>query len=424
MRGFRIELAEIELSLAEHPALRHCAVLALENPSGEKDIVAYVVPRSEGEISIPALREHLEQKLPAHMVPAAFVVLAALPLTPNGKLDRRALPPYETRRDAREPSIVPPRDQIELELLTIWEDLLGARPISVRDDFFTLGGHSLLAVRLLARIETHFGRAVPLAALFRGATIEALASALRDGPSGRGQSPLVCLDERGERAPFFCVHAVGGSAFAFRALAGALGGERPVHAFQARGLDTDEPPYQDIHEMARDYVAALRAIQPEGPYHLGGWSFGGLVAFEMAWTLEQAGHDVAALILLDSFAPSVAPPRSLDAVAIHQESAPPCADEAYLRRVARVHHAHLEAAQRYRPQLYAGVVTLLRASDVQAEVIAAIITRDPTCGWGAHTTREVAVELVPGDHFSMLEPPRVTTLADAVRRVLGGSPRR
>ena len=424
VRGFRIELAEIELSLAEHPALRHCAVLALENPSGEKDIVAYVVPRSEGEISIPALREHLEQKLPAHMVPAAFVVLAALPLTPNGKLDRRALLPYETRRDAREPSIVPPRDQIELELLTIWEDLLGARPISVRDDFFTLGGHSLLAVRLLARIETHFGRAVPLAALFRGATIEALASALRDGPSGRGQSPLVCLDERGERAPFFCVHAVGGSAFAFRALAGALGGERPVHAFQARGLDTDEPPYQDIHEMARDYVAALRAIQPEGPYHLGGWSFGGLVAFEMAWTLEQAGHDVAALILLDSFAPSVAPPRSLDAVAIHQESAPPCADEAYLRRVARVHHAHLEAAQRYRPQLYAGVVTLLRASDVQAEVIAAIITRDPTCGWGAHTTREVAVELVPGDHFSMLEPPRVTTLADAVRRVLGGSPRR
>ncbi|MEO5731116.1 MAG: alpha/beta fold hydrolase, partial [Byssovorax sp.] len=451
LRGFRIELGEIEAALSRHPDVRACAVLVREDAPGDRRLVAYVVPHATAATA-PALREHLQQSLPAYMVPSAFVPMAALPLSPNGKLDRRALRPPEAILDGARGSFVAPRSRAELDLAVIFEDLLGVRPVGVRDDFFTLGGHSLLAVRLFARIEARFGRALPLSQLFRGATIEALAGALLDTSIRREDSPLVSLRASGHRPPFFCVHAVGGSALAYRELALHLGEDQPFHALHARGVDGDADPIADVEIMARLYLDAVRRVQPRGPYHLGGWSFGGLVAFEMARQLLADGETVAVLALLDAWAPNRAPeppaddlyrvvliarelglPVDLEALlsltpeervahtaelAARSGLLPPGVGEAYVRRLLRVNAAHLEARRRYVPGPYAGRVTLLRVEDPPhlADALG-----DPTRGWAALAAAPVDVHVVPGDHFSMVRDPHVRALAEALRRVLTDS---
>ncbi|MCP4657549.1 MAG: alpha/beta fold hydrolase, partial [bacterium] len=233
-----------------------------------------------------------------------------LPLLPNGKVDRKELGrrPIEALRTA---AAAAPRDGLEIALVGIWEELLDVRPIGVRDNFFELGGHSLAAVRLLAVIVERLGRELPLTALFRAATIEGLAGRLRQQTS----APASCLvplqlGVRGKRPPLFCVHPAGGNVFAFLPLARELGPEQPFYALQSRGLEDDAEPFAEVGEMAAHYLEEVRAVDPEGPYHLAGWSFGGLVAFEMARQLEQAGCKVARVVLLDTGAPAAGAPTA------------------------------------------------------------------------------------------------------------------
>ena len=307
VRGQRVEAADVESALLALPGVAAAAVTVREDTSGEARLIAYLVPGAAPLPSSTELRRALAGRLPDFMVPSAFVPLERLPLNDNGKVDRRALPPPPASSDHREAA--PPRDAIEYTLVGIWEDVLGVRPVGIRDDFFALGGHSLLAARMAEAVERVSGRPVPLTTLFEAATIERLADVLRSDECRPGP-PLVALNAGGSRPPLFFLHGdIAGGGFYSRALARALGPAQPVYAVHPHGL-AGEPVPASIEAMAEDRLPALRAARPEGPYLLGGYCDGALVALEMARRLAAAGEAVPAVVLLDA----QAPPRILRAL--------------------------------------------------------------------------------------------------------------
>jgi thioesterase domain-containing protein/acyl carrier protein len=304
VRGYRIELGEIEVTLGHHPAVQQ-AVVMIHRQGNDPKIVAYVVPKQGQQITTETLWAYLGEKLPIYMLPTAFVILETLPLTPNGKIDRRALPaPAQSRLDLQE-TMVAPRDALELELVNIWEEVLNLRPIGIRHNFFELGGHSLLAVRLVNRIQQLLGQELPLAMLFQSPTIESLATVLRQGDEAAAFSSLVPLQVgSSSKRPLFLIHAGGGHIFAYSHIAQHLERERPLYGLQARGLDKEQEPHTQLEEMAAYYIELIQTVQPEGPYLLGGWSVGGIIAFEMARQIQAQGQEVSLLALIDSSLPN------------------------------------------------------------------------------------------------------------------------
>ena len=376
--------------------------------------------------------------------------------TARGTLQR--LPRLEVQPRSRGPA-AEPTTTTELALLALWEELLPARPIGVDDSFFDLGGHSLLAVRLTAEVRRRFGRPLPLAELFTsGGTIRGLARALAQDAAAV-DSPLVPLRPVAEgavrtRPPFYCVHPTGGRALSYQQLVRQLPPEQPFFAFQARGVDSDQPPLETVEELAESYVEALVAAQPRGPYHLGGWSFGGLVAFEMARQLRAADRRVGALVMLDTTAPELMPEpdpeeenvagllagfaaqaglavrvQELQPLSTTEQLArvaelavaagllPEVGAEWYLRRRLTVFRANLRALRRYRPGGYPGRVTLLKAQGNVPEPDAGPHTRAADYGWGSYAGA-VTVLPVPGTHLNLLHPPHVGTVAEVLEKVL------
>jgi aspartate racemase len=303
INGFRIEPGEIESAIARHPEVREVAVVATENASGEKRLVAYIVPvsdraSSDRAIVVHELRTFLGRRLPKQMMPSAFVVMReSLPLNANGKLERKLLPPPDQSNSGLNRGYTKPRDPLQHQLRQIWEDLFDRRPIGITDNFFELGGHSLLWVRMMDRMEQMFGRRVRLSTLFSGATIEYLAEALKQEAQS-DSSPVVAIQREGPQQPFYYLHGDfnGGGLYCMN-LARHLGNDRPFYALQPHGGDGRTPP-QTIEAMAEDHVRALREFQPEGPYLLGGHCNGGLVAFEMARQLHRQGQQVSHLVLI------------------------------------------------------------------------------------------------------------------------------
>lgn len=302
VRGYRVELGDIETALASHPMLRESVVVTTEDGKGSKKLIAYLVGRSQSMPSNPELRNYLKERLPEYMVPAAFVSLKSLPLTANGKVDRLALPRPEGSTSSEE-NYLAPRDWIERQIVSIWESLFAFQPIGIRDDFFELGGDSLLGMRLFAQIENECGKHLPLVTLLQAATVEKLASILRAKDASASQPSLVMIRSGGNNPPIYCVHACGGHVLFYRPLAHHLGGDRPVYGLQALGLDPQTTPHTRIEEMVTHYISEIRSLQPEGPYNLVGDTWGGLVAFEIAKRLQSAGHEIALLAMLDTFCP-------------------------------------------------------------------------------------------------------------------------
>lgn len=298
LRGFRVELGEIESVLAEHGSVAGVAVALRGDAGSEKRLVAYVV-RGAGAGSAKELREVCRAKLPEYMVPQEIVFLDAIPLTSNGKVDVAALPSPSGERQANEGELVAPRDEIERRLCEIWEDLLGKRPIGVTESFFDLGGHSLLAVRLMSRIAERTGKRLSLSTLFEGSTIERIASLIRQ-EGAASSSPLCEIRRGGGEAPLFCVHPVGGSVLCFRELAARMDGSRAVYGLSSVGLEGEALPLRTIDEMAARYVAEVIRERPSGEIFLVGYSLGGVIAVEMARALRARGRDVPLVVLLDA----------------------------------------------------------------------------------------------------------------------------
>ena len=300
IRGFRIELSEIEAVLSQYPHVKQVMVITSEDASGDKQLIAYIVSDAEENPSISNLRQFLKEKLPKYMVPATFMYLNAFPLTPNGKIDRRALPVPDLNKTAMDNRFLRSFDLIEQQLAEIWSEVLNLYPIGIKDNFFELGGHSLLAVQLMAKIEQQFQINLPLSVLFQNSTIQQLATFLRQPADTSIWSPLVAVKPSGSKKPFFCVPGTGGNPLYFYFLAHHLGSEQPFYGLQALGLDGESKPHTQVETMATCYIEAIQSIQPEGPYLLGGHSFGCNVAFEMAQQLQKLGHEVSLLALFDT----------------------------------------------------------------------------------------------------------------------------
>ena len=294
IRGFRIELGEIEAALAEYPGVRQA--VAVVRDGGDRQLVAYVVTERADPGLAGDLRAHLRLRLPDYMVPSTFAVLDALPLTSNGKIDRLRLPPPEPMRPA---AAVAPGTPLEQTIVEVWREVLGRADVGVEDNFFDLGGHSLLAVRMLDAIEQVCGQRLPVSTLFADATIRHLVEAIRE-PGRDGVKLLTPIQTGGTRTPFFFLYGDwAGGGYYCRELARQVGPDQPFYVLHPWGFDGGAVP-PTIEAMAEEYLRALRDVRPTGPYLLGGYCVGGLVALEMAQRLRAQGEQVDFLLAIET----------------------------------------------------------------------------------------------------------------------------
>ena len=303
IRGFRIELGEIEAALLAHAAIEQAVVLAREDTPGDKRLVAYLVCAPGQTLQVESLRSQLQQQLPAYMVPSAFVLLNALPLTSNGKVDRRALPDPDQSRPDLEKAFAAPSTRSEEVLAKIWANLLKLKRVGINDNFFDLGGHSLLAAKLMSQIEKAFGKRFSLSAIFHAPTIEQLAELISQNVVLPNWNSLIPLQTRGSKPPFFWVHGEDSNAFLPR----YLGPDQPLYGFRHQSEDGTPARYTTVVDIAAHYLSEIRSVQPQGPYFLGGYCFGAVVAFEIAQQLRKLNQGVPLLVLLDPVNPSVGP---------------------------------------------------------------------------------------------------------------------
>jgi enterobactin synthetase component F len=303
LRGFRVETGEVEAALRALPDVAEAAAIVREDQPGDQRLVAYLTAEGGTAPCVATAREMLHRDLPEHMVPTAFMVLGTLPLSPNGKLDRAALPvpSHEAARGGRAPRT--PREEA---LCALFGEVLGVPDVTIDDDFFLLGGHSLLASKLASQARTALDTELSMRDLFEAPTVARLVARLdsatpADAPQLHPLDILLPLRGEGERPPLFCVHPGGGLGWSYTGLMRHLAPDQPVYALQARGLTEPDVLPASIKEMAADYLDQIRTVQPTGPYHLLGWSFGGLIAHAMATRLQSEGEEVATLTVIDAY---------------------------------------------------------------------------------------------------------------------------
>ncbi|MEO8308112.1 MAG: amino acid adenylation domain-containing protein [Pseudomonadota bacterium] len=302
IRGFRIELQEIESVLSTHSDVQEVVVVALPRTADEPDLVAFVVPAPGTTTSPESLIRWLSEQLPHYMVPSSVIVVDKLPETATGKIDRRALAQFRDQHRVSTSDASLPSDYIEIALVRMWTQVLGVAAVSVNDNFFALGGDSLLAAGMALRIQRAFGHKVSSASVLQAPTIRQLADLLRGGHiEPIASASLLTIQPLGTRTPFFWIHGDHSNAY----LADYLGSDQPIYGVEHQMLDGRPAVYTDVVGMARHYLRQVRVIQAEGPYLIGGYSFGGTVAFEMARQLTAEGQSVALLAMLDSLFPTV-----------------------------------------------------------------------------------------------------------------------
>jgi amino acid adenylation domain-containing protein len=444
VRGFRVELGEIEAALKQHPAVQEAVVVARED-NGGTSLLAYWVPSTdEAAVHMEALQSFLRQRLPDYMVPSRYTMVDSVPLTPSGKVDRKALP--EPVAPSLQRVVIGPRDLTEAELVRVWRSVLQIEAIGVTDSFFDLGGHSLLAVQLFFEIDKLFGRRLPLATLFEAPTIEGLARIVRDEAWRPQWSALVPMQPAGSKPPLFCVHGVKGNVLFYAHLARRLGLDRPFYGLQAIGVDGRRDPVGSVEEMAAAYISEIKTVQPEGPYFLGGFCAGAYIALEIANQLRGQGSEVALLASFNTDGNWKRVGTLRDGFRYHwhnlrrlQASKRP----AYilsrlrfrrgrltsaLRRVmcrlcisagvplsARLRDFHIEevhraATAKYRPSSYKGKVVYFQGSDDSF--------RDPRPFWCDLLGGQLETQLVPGRGITIFDEPNSQELADRLKSYL------
>ena len=438
--GGRLPAWEIEALLRRDGAVRQVRAVPVRRAGSRWGLVALVEPTADaaGDDGLEGRLDGIFAELvPVRDRPRVVVLGEDLERRSDGSLDAES----SAGPGAAFGSVAAPRDALERDLVRVWEELFGVSPLGIDEDFFALGGNSLLGVRLLAAVGSRFGRDLDLSRLLQARTVEALAAVLRgdDGAGGAGtyQPQVLLRAGDGGSAPLFLVHPGGGNVLCYEELARHLPGDRPVYGLQARGREAGEEPFEDVDEMVDAYLAAVRDLRPRGPYHLAGWSFGGLVAFEMARRLLADGDEVALLALLDTRLRSGHEERSEEELVEHllgEELPLPAAEllgegdadvrlrkavaaakEAGLlpadyppekaHRLFEVRRHNIRMGERWQPAPYPGNVHLLRAEERADEA-----ADDPTFGWEPWAGSVSVVE-VPGNHQSLVRSPHVRTLA-------------
>ncbi len=428
IRGFRVELEEIEAILNRHPGVSAAAVAAKGERDGSMRLIGYIVAKT-GAPPANELREFLRLKLPDYMAPSAFIPLEALPLTPNGKIDRKRLPDPDHANLKLEKVFVAPRNEPEVKLAKIWEEVFGIRDIGVRDDFFDLGGHSLLAVQLVSRIAKAFDKSLPLSVILQARNVERLAAALLETGWASSWYSLIPIQPRGSRPPLFGVHDLH-----YKDLVKHLGTEQPIYGLRyglaAHTRDGVAILPRRIEDLAAHYVKEMRSLQPEGPYHLIGLSFGGVVAFEMAQQLNAQGQQAAMLALIDSYltpAASLLPPHLIVANLIKSRPRQVLGKMKNRARQVKaklnkntyqphVHHpwgVQRELAEAYVPRPYAGNALFFKALEPPPTVF--FQPDAPELAWKKWMTGNFQIHEVSAGHIELLEEPHVQIVAEKIR---------
>jgi amino acid adenylation domain-containing protein len=438
MRGFRIELSEIESVLAQRPEVARCVVVVREDRPDQKRLVAYVVLVADASFNSGNIRDDLRQLLPDYMVPTAFVVMDDLPLSPNKKVDRRALPPPEDDDLNLRSDDAAPRTKTEKELVAIWGEMLGIQRVGIHDDFFDLGGHSLMAARLLSQIHRLFGRKIPLAALFRAATVESLAQ-LIDQEQEVGSDPVVLQIQRGDsRLPFFAIVPPGEESIGYAMLARHMGPKQTVYKIQGHAPIIDgKRPYsgQEMQHLTHEYIAAMRTVQPRGPYCLGGLCDGTHIAEQIVLSLEAQGEEVGLFAIFDTWVLQHSQRRWLWKVYYYGERLRELCKLNFTDRLAAAKEilndkiqalagkksARTDWPQTYWPEdfvppRFRAPVILFRRPKQPFYYI-----KDSQLGWGARTTSVVEIHEVDFHHLEVLREPQVRIfgeeLAECIARL-------
>ncbi|MCB1228974.1 MAG: amino acid adenylation domain-containing protein [Verrucomicrobiae bacterium] len=492
VRGFRVELGEIEARLLDFPKVHQVKVIAHGNDAGSKSLIAYASPLTGQSLTSAELADYLRSKLPAYMVPNTFVILDELPINRNGKIDRHALPIPEqldeTTDGEAHPGVNGNQPSPTEEALTVfWKEILRVREIGLDDDFFAMGGHSLLGMRLFSRIQRYLGISLPLAMLYKAPTIRQLGRVIDHGleqeateseteeretlpaeesptkttasPSEHVPAPLadttIVVQPKGDQRPLFAVHGGDGGILFYCNLAERLGEHRPFYAFEAPALTAGGPiPDESVETTAARYVSELRKVQPEGPYLLCGYSFGGVVAYEMAHQLNAEGQEITFLGLIDTENPaamvrklSVAERVAFNWQKRNREDAgvmekigrlskrvgtgiayrlwfevegaaaktlPPSKNTGWLRQ-AQIRTSYERAMDAYVPKPIDGQVTLFRAEQGNDK-----FDVGEDYGWGPLASRGVEVIDVPGNHITIFDKQNIDGFAEAFRDALSG----
>ncbi|CAN5762352.1 hypothetical protein BH09VER1_BH09VER1_13410 [soil metagenome] len=452
IRGVRIEPAEVEEAISSHPSVGGCKADVRGGSAGNKTLVAWVNPAAGAMIDRQELADYLASKLPPFLCPDSIVVLDSLPLTENGKIDGGALP--DPSHEARTRS-TPPRTETEKELAAIWCELLELPAVGRDDNFFHLGGHSLLGLKLFSRILKNFKVSLPLATLLKAPTLRTLAIALdaeRLEISEKSQgtrATIAPIQRDGELPPFFCIHGGDGGVIFYRNLAAHLSPDRPLLAIEAPALVAENRgSVASVEETAEEYVRLITKRQSRGPYYLGGYSFGGTVAYEMARLLRAEGEEVAFLAIFDALNPTVRLTEYTLSERVrrfwnaHREKGPLGRAQKVLahgikragrrvlperpikerpmdfedERTREINEAHRKVLQAYRPGPLDGKMTLFRAAQEDG-----IFKMPPDFGWGP-LVRELEVVVVPGHHMTMFEAGNVEVLGAKLRKAFAALP--
>ena len=447
VRGLRVDLTEIERRLRELDSIADAAALIREDQPGEQSLVAYVVASDSSVPSTDQIRLQLSEHLPQFMEPSHIVALDELPRNQGGKLDRAALPAPTTSRPALQSPFAKPESRTEERLLGILENVLRLDSLGVADNIFDLGANSLQAVCILAGIEDEFGSRLAIADLLNFPTVRKLAKSLGEPNSGAGHGSVAPISEGGPNPGIFCIPGVSGNVLVFQELSKALGRSRPIYGLSPFGLDSAEPPYRRLDQIASHYVQEMVNLQPTGPYNLAGFCFGGVVAFEMARQLRSQGKEVELLAIMDTPGPGFRKGAGRLRGYLHGAAMwlsthlgnlePRDAGQRrdyFLERLGimlwrfginksakreaelTLMDAHLAAAKQYQPEPYSGTATLFFSEPSLFHV-----PSDDYHGWGEFIDPKPDIVHVPGMHLSMMRQPGVAAIATELRTRLDES---
>lgn len=439
IRGFRIELGEIESCLDQHPAITQSAVMAWEFAPGQKRLFAYFVPQVNTILDVKMLRSWLQERLPDYMVPAMFMPLNAFPLNANGKLDRKSLPTPVSESTHVSDHGEPLQDDWETRLAILWCEILRVSSVNQTDNFFDLGGDSLLAAQLSIRIEQTFNCLFPVANLLKAPTLREMATLLKENTGyDRGQVLIPIQIGGNSKLPLFCLHTKTGSIFDYYGLAKYLEADQPIYGIQARGLDSQEVYCDRIETMAADYIKEIQTLQPQGPYYLCGYSFGGLLAYEITRQLTNQGHMIGMVALFDAYnypGNWFHEPLSLRL----QNAVNKLQKFSWIERLtygyqklqnartflqgANIHdqQAHKKislqesicetALKHYRAKTYNGNIILFRTEQTPEVLGYQSVKRDTTLGWHKVVTGNINVQPLNCHHFELIHEPYIQSLA-------------
>jgi len=453
IRGYRIELGDIESAIGQFAGVQENRVMVREDQPNNKRLAAYLVVNHQAIFSIDDLKHFLQNQLPEYMIPSAFVLMDKFPMTISKKVDRSKLPVPQWAIPTNSQPFTAPTSPTEKVLDNIWTALLGIDKLSIYDDFFELGGHSLIAVSMMAKIEQQLGRKVPLAALLQHSTIQALATLLDDAQETKFRESLVPIKTTGNKPPLYLIHGGGLHVLMFQTLAANMDEEQPIYALQAKGLNGDGKALNRIEDMAVHYITEIERIQPNGPYALAGYSFGGLIAFEMAKQLKVANKEVLMLSVFDtiikpeltdfdySFSEKITTlgkkvAWNLKDMVSHPKDNLSYRKYVYQRRInnwkfklfqgkkqqddannnqleSLINQSNFEAWNNYKITPYSGDLHLFRAEEQRF-----FIEDRNFLGWKPFIKGKIHILDVPGDHLSLFNPPNGKTFAKILQNLL------